>query len=55
MAMCAAAARYQLGSLLGDEEGKGLLREGGDAMKAQDVRAPARFAGTWLPGRWGGA
>jgi eukaryotic-like serine/threonine-protein kinase len=55
MAMYAAAARYQLGSLLGNEEGKGLLRDGGDAMKAQDVRVPARLAGMWLPGRWGGA
>ncbi len=55
MAMYAAAARYQLGSLLGNEEGEGLLRDGCDAMKAQDVRVPARFAGMWLPGRWGGA
>ncbi len=52
MVICAAAARYQLGSLLGDEEGRSLLRQGEDAMKAQDVRVPARFAAMWLPGCW---
>ena len=55
MAMYAAAARYQLGLLLGNEEGEGLLSDGGDAMKAQDVHVPARLAGMWLPGRWGDA
>jgi eukaryotic-like serine/threonine-protein kinase len=53
MAMYAAAARYQLGSLLGNEEGRSLLRQGEDAMKAQDVRVPARFAAMYLPGCWG--
>ncbi len=53
MAMHAAAARYRLGALLGDEEGRSLLREGEEAMIAQDVRAPARFAAVLLPGAWG--
>jgi tetratricopeptide (TPR) repeat protein len=52
MTMHAAAARYQLGCLLDDEEGKALKQKGEDAMKAQDVRKPERFARMWLPGRW---
>jgi hypothetical protein len=52
MAMHSAAARYQLGRLLDDEEGRALKQQGEDAMKAQDVRKPERFAGMLLPGRW---
>jgi eukaryotic-like serine/threonine-protein kinase len=52
MAMHSAAARYQLGSLIGNDEGNALVQKGEAAMIAQDVRAPARFARMWLPGRW---
>ena len=52
MSMFAAASRYQLGSLLGGEEGSQLVSQAKDAMVAQDVRAPARFAALWLPGHW---
>jgi serine/threonine protein kinase len=48
----AAAARYQLGSLLGGEEGAALVARGEEALRAQDVRVPARFAATLVPGRW---
>jgi len=52
MAMYAAAARYQLGLLLGNDEGRTLVQQAEDAMRAQDVKAPSRFAGIWLPGSW---
>jgi hypothetical protein len=46
------AARYQLGSLLGGEEGAALVAQGEQAMAAEGVRAPARMASLLLPGRW---
>jgi ATP/maltotriose-dependent transcriptional regulator MalT len=53
MAMHAAAARHQLGLVLGDSGGVALVSEAEDAMRAQEVRLPARFASMLLPGRWG--
>jgi hypothetical protein len=53
MAMHAAVARYQLACLLDDEAGRIVKRQAQDAMAAQDVRAPERFARMWLPGHWG--
>ena len=50
MSMYAAAARYQLGRLLGDPEGLLLVREAEEAMKAQDVRRPDRLACCARPG-----
>ncbi len=52
MAGYATAARYQLGSLLGGEEGAELVARAEEAMKAQGVRVPARFAAVLVPGRW---
>ena len=52
MSMHASAARYQLGCLLGGEEGGALRRQAESAMTAEGVRAPARFAGMLAPGRW---
>lgn len=52
MAGYVAAVRYQLGSLLGGTEGKELASRGEEAMRAQGVRVPARFAATLVPGRW---
>jgi hypothetical protein len=52
MAMHAAAARYQLGMLHGGDEGRALVQQAEEAMRAQDVKAPSRFARIWLPGRW---
>jgi hypothetical protein len=43
------AVRYQLGSLLGDAA---LVAQAEDAMKAQGIRVPARFAATLVPGHW---
>jgi eukaryotic-like serine/threonine-protein kinase len=48
----ATAARYQLGSLLGGDEGRRLVLEAEEAMTAQGIRVPARFAATLVPGRW---
>jgi serine/threonine protein kinase len=53
MSMHAAAARYQLGRLLDDDEGRALVQRAEDAMRAQNVKAPSRLARMWLPGRWG--
>ena len=49
----ATAARHQLGLLLGGEDGAELVGRAEEAMKAQGVRKPARFAATLVPGRWG--
>jgi hypothetical protein len=52
MALYAAAARYQLGSLLGGDRGAELVTQAEEVMQAQDIRAPARFASMLVPGRW---
>jgi hypothetical protein len=52
MAGHAHAARHQLGLLLGGDEGKDLVEKAQDAMEAQGVRAPARFASMLVPGYW---
>jgi serine/threonine protein kinase len=48
----ATAVRYQLGSLLGGDEGRELVGQATEAMMAQGVRVPERFAATLVPGRW---
>jgi serine/threonine protein kinase len=48
----ATAARYQLGTLLGGDEGNQLVKDAEEAMKAQGIRVPNRFAATLVPGRW---
>ncbi len=53
MSLYAAAARYQLGRLLGGTEGKRLVESSDDVMVTQEIRAPARFATMLVPGRWG--
>ena len=52
MAGHVAAARFQLGWLLGGEEGAELVARSEEAMREQGVRVPARFAATLVPGRW---
>jgi hypothetical protein len=52
MAGYASAARYQLGALLGGEEGDALVSRAEEAMTAQGIRVPSRFAATLVPGRW---
>jgi eukaryotic-like serine/threonine-protein kinase len=49
MQLYAAASRHQLGVLLGGTEGKGLVERAEDAMAAQEIRAPARFAAMLVP------
>jgi hypothetical protein len=53
MSLYAAAARYQLGLVLGGDEGRELVAQGEAAMTSQDIRAPARFAAMLVPGPWG--
>jgi len=52
MAMHAAAARFQLGTFLGDAEGRKLVEAAEDWMRGQDIRVPARFATMLVPGKW---
>jgi hypothetical protein len=52
MAMHAAAARYQLGTVLSDAEGKRFVEAAEDWMRGQDIRVPARFAAMLIPGKW---
>jgi serine/threonine protein kinase len=48
----ARAATHQLGLLLGGDEGRRLVTLAGQAIIAEGVRVPARFAATLVPGRW---
>jgi hypothetical protein len=50
MLLHAAAARRALGALLGGDMGRDLVRRADEAMEAQGVRAPARFAAMLVPG-----
>jgi serine/threonine protein kinase/tetratricopeptide (TPR) repeat protein len=52
MAMYAAAIRYQLGCLVGGEEGTELVTGAQQAMTAQGIRVPMRFAAMLVPGQW---
>jgi eukaryotic-like serine/threonine-protein kinase len=52
MPIYAACARRQLGCRLGGSEGAELLRRADDAMTAEGIRSPVRFAGMVVPGRW---
>ena len=52
MAMHAAAARYQLGTVLSDAEGQKFVEAAEDWMRGQDIRVPARFAAMLIPGKW---
>ncbi len=52
MSLYAAAARYQLGALLGGEPGKDLMDVAERTMRTQDVRSPERFATMMVPGQW---
>jgi hypothetical protein len=52
MFLHAAAARHQLGLLIGGEAGQALVQQGDDEMASRGVRAPARTASRLVPGRW---
>jgi hypothetical protein len=52
MALHAAAARRQLGMLLGGGAGAATVGQADEAMKALGVRVPERYAQMLLPGRW---
>jgi hypothetical protein len=53
MTLHAAAARYQLGRLLGGSRGGELLQSAEAAMRTQAIKVPERFAAMMVPGRWG--
>ncbi len=53
MMLYAAGARHQLGLLLGGTPGAVELHQAEDAMRAQDIRVPSKFANLYVPGRWG--
>jgi hypothetical protein len=50
MKMCAAAARYRHGKLLGGDEGELLVREATDFIKAQGMEDPASIVEMLAPG-----
>ena len=52
MALHGLAAKYQLGVLTGGDLGEELVRAAADAMQAQGIRDPGRFANVLVPGRW---
>ena len=52
MALHGAVAKYQLGKLLGDGEGRKLVEGAEDWMLAEDIRMPQRMAGMLIPGKW---
>jgi uncharacterized protein HemY len=52
MPLYAASARHRLGSRLGGDEGRVLVRGAFDAMTTRGVRVPERFAQMLVPGRW---
>ena len=52
MAIFVWAARHRLGLLLGGVDGARRVRDAEEAMGAQGIKAPARYAGMLLPGRW---
>jgi eukaryotic-like serine/threonine-protein kinase len=52
MALFAWAARHRLGLLVGGTDGVKRVRDAEDAIRAQGVVVPARFAAMLLPGRW---
>jgi hypothetical protein len=50
--LLAVPARYRLGELLGDEEGKAMQMEAFQQMSAEGIRDPARWTQIFLPGVW---
>ncbi len=52
MSVHAWVARHRLGLLIGGAEGDRRVREADEALSAQGIVAPARYAGMVLPGRW---
>ena len=52
MKLYAAAARRSLGLLRGSSDREGLLRQGEDWMKAQNIERPDRLARVLAPGAW---
>jgi hypothetical protein len=44
------AAEWQLGHLVGGDEGRLLITEAGAAMRAQEIASPARMADLLAPG-----
>ncbi len=51
MALHAAAARRELGALMGGDEGAKLVQDADDAMTSLGIRMPARLATMLVPGR----
>jgi hypothetical protein len=52
MAIFAAAARRRLGERLAGDEGAALIASADAAMRAQEIRSPARLTAMFFPGAW---
>jgi eukaryotic-like serine/threonine-protein kinase len=50
-----APIRFRLGELLGGEEGRALVQDATETIKAEGVHNPARWVAFYLPGTWGAA
>jgi hypothetical protein len=50
MLLHASAVRWQLGRLLGDDRGQGLIHEAMACMTSQEIRNPARLLQIFTPG-----
>ncbi len=53
MVLHACAAQHRLGTLLGGEDGRALVQQSEEVMRAKGVRAPERYVAMLLPGNWG--
>jgi hypothetical protein len=53
MSLFAMALRHRLGTLLGDAEGEALAAQAEEALSAEGVSAPVRWAACVVPGLWG--
>jgi hypothetical protein len=45
-------ARFRLGGLVGRDEGRALVSRAEEAMRAEGIRVPERFAALLIPGWW---
>jgi hypothetical protein len=52
MALHAAAVRRRRGGVIGGAEGRALIASADAAMRAQEIRNPARLTAMFLPGTW---
>jgi hypothetical protein len=55
MGINGSVGRYRLGTLLGGDEGAAYVSRAREAMAAEEIKAPERWAQLIVPGRWAGS